>query len=118
MFTGAMRLIPGREAFDFDVYRNGEYITASGRPVSNGGGRIGGIRAVLASARPEEKERWRQLEHPVSHKIIQRGAPPFELLPGDSLVRGDKRYIVQAAPYNVGGINHWTVYFCEERSDV
>lgn len=118
MFTGAINLIPGQELREFDVYRDGDYRTASGRITSNGVERLGTIRAVLAAAKPEEIERWRQLEHPVTHKIIQHGTAPFGIRAGDSLVRGEKRYIVQAAPYNPSGINHWTIYYCEERSDV
>ncbi len=118
MFTGTIFMTPGQELRAFDVYRNGEHKTASGRIISNGGERLGEIRAVLAAAKPEEIERWRQLEHPVSHKIIQQGVPPFEVKPGDSLVQGNRRYIVQTVPYNPGGINHWTIYYCDERSDV
>ena len=101
MFTGAINLMPGQELRMFTVYRDGEHKTASGRITMNGARRLGEIKAVLAAAKPEEKERWQQLEHPVTHKII----------------RGDKRYIVQTAPYNPGGINHWTIYYCDERSD-
>lgn len=117
MFAGAIHLLPGQELRTFDVYRDADHKTAGGRIISNGEERLGAIKAVLAAAKPEEIERWRQLEHPVSHKIIQQGVPPFEITPGDSLVRGDKRYIVQTAPYNPGGINHWTIYYCDERSD-
>ena len=102
----------------FDVYRNDDMITASGRPVNNGFTKIGEVKAILAAAKPEERERWRQLEHPVTHKIIQKGVAPFEIKPGDSFIRGNKRYIVQTAPYNPGDINHWTIYYCDERSDI
>ena len=100
------------------MYRDGEHKTASGRVISNGAEPIGEIRAVLAAAKPEETLRWRQLEHPVSHKIIQQGTAAFEIKPGDSLVHGGQRYIIQTAPYNPGGLNHWTIYYCDERSDV
>ena len=118
MFTGAINLVPGQELRQFDVYRSGEHRTDSGRIIANGGDRIGSIRAVLAAAKPEETQRWRQLEHPVSHNIIYKQETPYEIRPGDSLVQGNMRYIVQAAPYNVGGIGHWTIYYCNERSDV
>lgn len=117
MFTGIVNLFPGQELREFDVYRDSEHRTASGRIVSSGAEKLGTIRAVLAAAKPEEIERWRQLEHPVTHKIIQRGAAPFEIRAGDSLVRGDKRYVVQTAPYNPGDLRHWTIYYCEERGD-
>ena len=67
MFTGAINLMPGQELREFDVYRNGTRRTDSGRVISNGAERLGAIRAVLAAAKPEEIERWRQLEHPVTH---------------------------------------------------
>ncbi len=118
MFTGAIDLRPGQELRVFDVYRDGGHRTASGRITSNGVERLGTIRAVLAAARPMEIERWRQLEHPVTHKIIQKGTAPFEIRAGDSLVRGETRYIVQTAPYDPGGLGHWTIYYCGERSDV
>lgn len=118
MFTGAIHLIPGQELRTFDVYRDGVHQTASGRVISNGIERIGTIRAVLAAASPQEIERWRQLEHPVTHKIIQQGTAPFAVQAGDFFVFGNTRYVVQKAPYNPGGLNHWTIYYCEERRDV
>lgn len=118
MFAGAVFHLPGQALRTFDVYRDGEHRTASGRILSNGAERLGEIRAVLAAAKPEETARWRQLEHPATHKIIQQGTAAFEIKPGDSLVDGERRYIVQTAPYNPGGLNHWTIYYCDERSDV
>ena len=109
--------MPGQELRYFKVYREGERRTPSGRITMAGRTMLGEIKAVLAAAKPSEIERWRQLEHPVTHKIIQKGVAPFEIRPGDSIERGDKRYIVQTAPYNPGGINHWTIYYCDERSD-
>lgn len=118
MFTGAINFLPGQELRPFAVYRNGERKTESGRVVMNGAEFVGEIRGILSAAKPAEIERWRQLEHPVTHKIIQQGVPPFEIRPGDSIVHGERRYIVQADPYNPGGINHWTIYYCDERSDL
>lgn len=117
MFTGATNLPPGTEIRAFDVFRDGERRTPSGRVTMSGAERLGGIKAVLAAASPREIERWRQLEHPVTHKIIQQGRAPFEVRPGDSIAHGGKRYIVQAAPYDPGGLGHWTIYYCDERSD-
>lgn len=111
-------MIPGQELCQFEVHRNGEYRTASGRVITNGKEILGTIRAILAAAKPEEIERWRQLQHPITHKIIQQGVSSFEIKPGDSFMQRNKRYIVQTEPYNVGGLNHWTIYYCDERSDV
>ena len=118
MFTGPIQLVPGQELREFTVFRDGEYTTASGRVIANGREQIGTIWAVLAVARPEETERWRQLEHPVSHKIIQQGTPPFAIQPGDVFIQNNRRYLVQTAPYQIGGLSHWTIYYCNERRDV
>ena len=77
MFMGAIHLTPGQELRTFAVYRDGEHRTASGRVLSNDVETIGEIRAILAAAKPEEILRWRQLEHPVTHKIIQQGTAVF-----------------------------------------
>jgi len=118
MFTGAVFLMPGQELRKFEVFRTGVRRTDSGRIMDNGREKIGEIKAILAAAKPEERERWGQLEHPVTHKIIQQGAPAFKIIPGDSIERGESRYIVQGQPYDPGGISHWTIYYCDERSDI
>ena len=117
MFTGAISLWPGQELRTFEVWRSGSRRTESGRVTDNARQKIGEIKAILAAAKPEERERWRQLEHPVTHKIIQQGRPPFEIKPGDSIEKGECKYIVQTKPYNPGDISHWTIYYCDERSD-
>ena len=117
MFTGAINLLPGQELRRFEVFRQTEHKTAGGRITYDDEKLLGEIKGILAAAKPQEMERWRQMEHPVTHKIIQQGVAPFEIRAGDTIVRGDKRYTVQTAPYNPGGINHWTIYYCEERSD-
>ena len=118
MFTGAVHLRPGQELREFAVYHDGEHRTGSGRITSNGAEQMGTIEAILAAAKPEEIERWHQLEHPVTHKIIQQGAAPFPIRPGDSFVCAGRRYIVQAELYDPGGLGHWTIYYCEERGDI
>ena len=53
MFIGAMNLKPGQELRQFDIYRDGEHKTASGRVTSNGWEYLGEFKAVLAAAKPE-----------------------------------------------------------------
>ena len=123
MFTGVVFLVPGQELREFDVMRPETRETSNGRVVNNGYASVGKVTAILAAAKSEEKERWRQLEHPITHKIIGQGVPPFEVKPGDIFERADgspagrRRFYNQATPYNVGDIGHWTIYYCDERSD-
>ena len=118
MFAGSVFLTAGQEQRDFDVFRADTTKTDGGRVMRNASEKIGAVRAILAAAKPEEIERWRQLSHPITHKIIQKGVPAFEIKPGDYFERGNQKYFVRTAPYNIGDINHWTIYYCDERSDV
>jgi len=83
MFTGNVMLLPGMEQRVFTVYRPLRRGTELGRVLRDSETRIGQITAILAEAKPEEKERWKQLEHPITHKIIMQYIPPFKILSGD-----------------------------------
>ena len=77
------------------------------------------VKAVLAQAKPEEKVRWQQTQHPITHTIVQRGAPAAA--EEDRLVLQitiDKsRYFYVQGVDDVGGLGNWTIYYAEERSD-
>jgi len=133
MFTGNVMLVPGQEIRMFTVYRPDRHETELGRVLRNSDTKIGNVMAILAAASTQEKERWRQLEHPITHKIIMQHTAPFEILPGDvfvydpqpkpnSQVKGaeqrPRRFYNQSSPYDIGDIGHWTIFYCEERSDI
>ena len=135
MFTGNVMLVPGMEIRTFTVYRPERRETDIGRILRNDEQKIGVIHAILAAAKPEEKERWRQLEHPITHKIIMQYTTPFEILAGDVFVydlqeygqdnrpdnrleQKQRRFYNQAIPYDVGDIGHWNIFYCEERQDI
>lgn len=118
MFLSGPMMLPGGGQLNLTAYRYTSTTTQSGRVVKGDSVELGGIKGILASANALEKERWKQLSHPVSHKIIQKGIPDFELKAGDFFVYGVKKYHISAVPDNVGGLNHFTIYYCEERSDL
>lgn len=118
MFLAGANYLPGQELKKFEVSRAEKVRTQSGRAMQGEETVVGEFFAILAQAKPEEKERWRQLAHPVTHKIIQRGKPDFEVRPGDTLRQGHRKFYVSAIPYDVGGLGHWSIYYCEERSDL
>lgn len=117
MFTGAVFLSPGQELREFAVLRQDTRETELGREVKNAETTVGKIRAILAAAKSDEKERWHQLGHPVTHKIIQQHQTPFDIKAGDVFEYKGRRFYNQSAPYNVGDLGHFTIYYCEERSD-
>lgn len=71
--------------------------------------------AVLAEAKPDEIERFKQTEHPITHTITQRGRPKAKA--GDRLVHGGRLFYVQGID-EPGELGIWTIYYAEERSDV
>lgn len=108
-----MYLRPGNLFKDFQIVRV-ETRIHNGTPV--GQSEITGeiLRGCLAVATPEEKMRWDQPQHPVTHSIVQRGKPTAER--GWNLLREGKIYQIHGInPCSDLGIA--TVYYVEERGD-
>lgn len=109
-----MRLVPGNLLKDFVVQPKAASVKkANGRlreqhrtdpPVR--------FRAVLANATPREIEQWRQMQHPITHTIVQRGAPSAQA--EDRLVLDDRVFAVWGVN-NIGALGMYTIYFVEER---
>lgn len=72
------------------------------------------LKAALAQATPQEKEQWRQLSHPISHVLTQRGRPKAGV--GDRLVHGKRVFYIQGVD-EPGELGIWTIYYAEERVD-
>lgn len=111
-----MFLFSGQEYREFIIYRGATVTTTGGRVLQNAQKEVGKLVGVLAQANSKEKEKWKQITHPVSHKVVTRGELT-ELQVGDSLTMGGKTFFVSAVPYDVGGLGHFTVIYCSERLD-
>lgn len=69
-------LRPGNLYKDFLVAKCTSGIDGKGRPVKKYESNDSAvIHAVLAQATPQEKARWEQIQHPITHTIVDRGAP-------------------------------------------
>ena len=114
--TGSpMYLRPGNLFKDFTIEQKGEGTTARGRVTSGYSPKSGAqLSAVLADADPEEKERWQQQQHPITHTITQRGTPLAG--EGDRLVHGSRYFYIQGVN-EPGSLGLWTIYYTQERSD-
>lgn len=118
MFAQGAFFVPGQELREFTVLRPGKRETENGRIVNNSDTPIGTIKAILAQAKPEEKERWRQLQHPITHKIIMPFAADKPEINAEYVFELDgRRFYMKGEPYNIGDLNRWTIYYCEERND-
>lgn len=69
---------------------------------------------ILAEAKPEEKERWQQLQHPITHTIVQSGAP--EAKTGDRLIFLNRYFYIQGTD-DIGSLGLYTLFYVEERAD-
>lgn len=110
-----MYLRPGNLFKDFSIEKKGATLSTRGRARSEYDGETGErIRGVLAEAKPVEKERWRQLQHPISHIITQKGQPQAEA--EDRLILGERMFFIQGVD-EPGALGLWTIYYVEERFD-
>lgn len=110
-----MYLRPGNLFKDFSIEKKGATLTSRGRAKSSYDGQTGEqLKAVLAEATPQEKERWRQMQHPISHTITQRGKPKVEV--EDRLILGERMFFIQGVD-EPGALGLWTIYYAEERFD-
>jgi hypothetical protein len=110
-----MYLRPGNLYKDFIVEKKGASISSRGRAKKSYDSESGErIRGILAEAKPQEKERWRQLQHPISHTIVQKGKPKAG--PEDRLVFGERIFFIQGVD-EPGALGFWTIYYVEERFD-
>ncbi len=111
-----MYLRPGNLYKDFVVEEITQDIGATGRPRSFYGGdgsRI--LRGALAEADDKQKVRWKQLQHPITHTIVQNGRPKAKA--EDKLVLGNRIFLIQGVD-EPGGLGICTLYYVEERMDV
>lgn len=113
MIVNGMYLRPGNLFKDFEIVEVKREIV-KGTPVENKKltGKV--IKGCLEDASPDDKVRWDQPQHPITHSIVQKGSPVAE--PGWILRRAGKIYRINGIdPCSDLGIA--TIYYVEERSD-
>ena len=111
-----MYLRPGNLYKEFVIEENKAGIGKTGRPTasfSGDGSRT--LKGALAEATPKQKVEWQQLQHPISHTIIQDGRPKAKA--EDKLVLGERIFLIQGVD-DPGSIGVCTIYYVEERMDV
>lgn len=111
-----MYLRPGNLYKDFIVEENVAGVSESGRPNTSyvwDGTKM--VRGVLTEADNKQKMRWEQLQHPISHTIVQSGRPHAKA--EDKLILGERIFLVQGVD-EAGGLGICTIYYVEERMDV
>lgn len=111
-----MYLRPGNLIKDFIIEKSNESFRTSGRIRSNyDGSGFDIIQGCITEADPEQKKQWMQLQHPVSHVIVQRGSPKAK--EDDKLVLNNRVFFIQGID-NANGLGIITMYYVEERNDL
>lgn len=110
-----MYLRPGSLFRQFLVEEKGTGVRDTGRKetVFSRTGKI--IVGVLSDAKTSEIQRWKELQHPITHTVVQKDGHILAK-PGDRLVHGERYFYVQGVddPSMLGAFVH---YHVEERSD-
>lgn len=73
------------------------------------------LRGALAQATTQQKIEWEQLQHPITHTIVQDGRPRAK--EEDKLILGDRIFLIKGVD-EPGSIGICTIYYVEERKDV
>lgn len=114
-------LVPGQGFKDFVVYEKTGAISSSGS-VGRSVNFIkkADLKGITTSMSPKERETWKQSGYEVSDKIVQYGSPKAKK--GQYIVYYD--FNKQSHVYEVkgvrnpGGLNHFSIYLVNERSDL
>ena len=73
------------------------------------------IHAVFAQATPQEKQRWEQIQHPITHTLVDKEKPKAST--GQVLTHGKRRFYIQGVD-EPGELSLYTIYYVEERVDL
>lgn len=114
-------LVPGQGFKDFVVYEKTGTISSSGS-VGRSVNFIkkADLKGITTSMFPKERETWKQSGYEVSDKIVQYGSSKAKK--GQYIVYYD--FNKQSHVYEVkgvrnpGGLNHFSIYLANERSDL
>lgn len=118
MFGGLLR--PGQGFQTFTVHKRSGKLSASGRPEKSGLIASGTIEGILSEANQREQEQWKQNGHPITHTIVQQGVKNCGKAE-DVLTLGKgkatRKFHVQGTK-NPGELEHFVVYYVQERNDL
>ena len=110
-----MYLRPGSLFRQFLVEEKTTELRDTGRKETafKGTGKI--ICGVLSDAKPSEIQRWKELQHPITHTVVQKDGEILSKA-GDRLVHGGRYFYVQGVD-DPSMLGVFVLYYVEERSD-
>lgn len=111
-------LRPGEGFKDFLVLTRETKISASGSVGRESSfNKKDGLKGILATTSPQERETWKQNGYEVSNNIVSAGPPKAKQ--GEYLyLENEKRIFRISKVKNPGGLDHCTIYYVQEREDL
>lgn len=111
-----MYLRPGNMYKDFSVEESKTSVDKNGRPtLTYSTERNVVIRGCLSAATTKELVRFGQLNHPITHTVVQNGRPKAK--EDDKLHFADRTFLIKGVD-EAGSLGACTIYYVEERADV
>ena len=110
-----MYLRPGSIFRDFIVERKMTTTNEIGRKRSEFKPTGGVIIGVLSDAKTSEIQRWKELQHPITHTIVQKNGK-IMAKEGDRLIRDGRYFFVQGVD-DASMLGAFILYYVEERRD-
>ena len=107
--------VPGQQLKTFNVYRKKAELDEKNRLKYGELEPVGYFKGTIAQASQREIERFKSLEHPITHTIVAQLKPPVKA--EDVLERDGKRYFVQSVDDPLG-IGLYTIIYCKHEAGV
>lgn len=110
-----MYLRPSNFYKSFIIETNQSKINSFGRPTANYDDSKKRLFGILTEADPNQKFRWEQLQHPITHMIVQDGKPQAKQ--EDKLIFENRVFLIKGID-DLGSLGISTIYYVEERFDI
>lgn len=111
-----VNFIPGQQIKKFVIERIKTGIDQKGKPKrdSKEYEPIGVISGTIAQASQKDVERWKKIDHPITHTVVIEGIT--EAKAEDILLLDDRRLFIQGKD-DPGELGFFNILYCEERLD-
>lgn len=114
--TRMMYVRPGNVFKEFIIENNTQVVTGTGRVANiHSGDGTRTLKGCLAAASDGDRTNHNQMDHVITHTIVQPGSPKAKR--GDKLVLGERVFYIIDVD-DLGSLGISTVYYAEERRDV
>lgn len=107
--------VPGQQLKTFNVYRKASSLDAKNRLKYGELEPVDSFKGTIAQANQREVERFKSMEHPITHTIVASLRVPVQA--EDVLERDGKRYFVQGVDDPLG-IGLYTIIYCKHEAGV